>query len=253
MNITSTPPESFPGKEFSQQWGDESIYEIDHVQYAHTTGVGETIVIPDIEYRAVAEVTWGSETEYIDGGAAKIGEALLDEDQRQAIEKAKEIEQRRAAEDPTVSNFVGLRQVRYDNNGQLYICMPKEGGRLQSSDPFAVARSVEKLGIIDFATATLGYYGFFKFNAADIGEFVPVELKDKANAYVMIDDPRVIVGVNGEYDYQIVKMLLLDVETDLEFPLDQLDRTERIVIVEEDGTETVKIYNPGKQEVQNLV
>jgi len=246
MNILRTPPAGFPGEDMSLQWGSEFIYETDYVRYGRTTGSDAITVVPDIAYRVCSEVDWGPEEKYVDSSAGKIGEELLDERQKQAIETAKEIAARRASHDPTLDNFVNLRKLALDNNDQIYICESEEGGRLQSSKPAAAVRDAHGLGIIDFATATLGYYGLFKFNARDIDEFLPPELAGVANSYMTIDEPRVVVGPNGEYDYQIAKLMLFRVESDLDYPLDQLDRTVRIVTVEEDGSETINIYDPDK-------
>lgn len=247
MNITDTLPEAFPGKDLSTKWGGEYIYELSHVRYGRTTDTDEIITIPDIEYRAFAEMAYGLSDRYIDSGAGKIGEEVLTSGQLRAIKIAGQIETRRQAEDPTLDNFVSLRKIKLDNNEQMYICSPREGASLDSDVPFAAVGSAKKLGIIDFATAVQGYYGFFKYNARDIDEFIPEELAGQANAYSIIDEPRIVVGANGERDYQIVKILLLDVDSDLDFNLKLLDRTVRIIRVDNDGTETVTTFDPDKE------
>lgn len=244
MNITSTIPESFPGAEFSLQWGEECIYGEHYLRYGHGTSSDELQVFPDIGYRAFSAMDWGDEVKYIEGPAGKVGEAILDEGQQRAIEIAKQIKARREQQDPTLESFVSLRKVGIDNNGQLFIYTPEEGARLQGDKPFAAVKEAKQLGIIDFATATQGYYGIFKFEASDIDHFVPDEILGEANAYYSVDEPRVVVSEDGEHDYQIAKFMLLKVESDLDYPLNLLDRTVRIITVEEDGTETVSVYDP---------
>lgn len=247
MNFLDKPPENFPGKEFGLEWGTpdmrEYIYEINYVDYATTTS-GQQLVIPDIWYRALAEADAGLYGHpYVDSAAGKVGVDLLTEPQQEALRIADSIEQKRKDESPERNSFAGTRELKRDNNGVLYITRTDEGARLQDSEPFAAVSQAQVLGYIDFATTTRGYYGFFKYDKADLEAFTPNELAG-ANAYMIIDEPRVVVGKNGEHDYQIARVMLLDAQADLDFPLDQLDRTSRIVVVEEDGTETVHVYNP---------
>ena len=247
MNLIDSYPEHFPGKEFALQWGTpenpEHIYEINYVDYCTTTS-GQVLAIPDIWYRALTEVDasfW--KHPYIDSGAGRIGIELLTDSQRKALEIATQIDELRKDENPERNTFAGIREVKRDRNGALYITSTEEGSRLQGDEPFAAVSKAEVMGVIDFATTVRGYYGFFKYDKADLDAFIPTELAG-ANAYMVIDEPRVVVGINGEHDFQIARIMLLDAQSDLDFPVSLLDRTVRIVTVEEDGTETVHVYDP---------
>lgn len=232
MNITNQIPEHFPGKEFSRQWGREYIYEIDWIRVGTTTSDSQ-LVVPAIEYRAFAELNtefW--KAPYLDCAAGKIGEGLLNEGQRQAVQIAAGIEKQIKNDDPELNTFASLREVKLDRNGLLYVTTTEEGSRLQGDEPFAAVRNVKALGVVDFATSVRGYYGFFKYDKADLSAFVPDDLLDIANGYAWIDEPRVVVGPNGEHDYQVARMMLLQVETDLDFPLESIDTSLPDIIVE---------------------
>jgi len=247
MNLIDAYPEHFPGKEFSLRWGTEEnpeyIYEIDYVDYATTTS-GQVLAIPDIWYRALTEVDvtqWRHP--YIDSAAGKVGIELLTDSQLKALEIATHIDTLQKEESPERNTFAGIREIKRDRNGVLYITGTEEGARLQDDEPFAAVSKAKVLGFIDFATTTRGYHGFFKYDKADLEAFIPDELVG-ANAYMMIDEPRVVVGKNCEHDFQIARVMLLDAQSDLDFSLSSLDRTLRIITVEEDGTETVHVYDP---------
>lgn len=235
MNLIDDYPEHFPGKEFSLQWGTpedpEYIYEINYVDYATTTS-GQTLAIPDIWYRSLAEVDisiWGHP--YTDSGAGKIGIELLTDSQQKALETAAHIDELRRSESPERNTFAGIREVKRDRNGALYITSTEEGARLQDDEPIGAVSNAKTLGVIDFATATRGYYGYFKYDKADLEAFIPEELAG-VNAYMVIDNPRVVVGENGEHDFQIARIMLLNAQLDLDSPVGLLDRTVRIITVE---------------------
>ncbi|MEK7059307.1 MAG: hypothetical protein AAB971_00945 [Patescibacteria group bacterium] len=236
MYLSDQPNEHFPGKELSLQWGEgqhaEYIYEIGWLKHGVTTS-GDRVILPDIEYRTYAEWPKRDEPgiEYVDGGAGKIGEHLLTDGQREAIEKARQIEVQKDEESPDVNTFASMRELAVAKNDVVYARAPEEGMRLHEDEPFCAVKSLRRLGVVDFATAVGGYYGFFKYEQADLDAFVPDELKGIANAFTFVDEPRVVVGPNGEHNYQIARIMLFEAEADLDYPSEQLEPRRPILVV----------------------
>lgn len=226
MQMSDTIPEHFPGKEFClsdpMERYPEYIYELNWLKFAKTTQ-GSPVVIPYIEYRAFVELDTSIWTmPYADASASKIAFNLLTESQQQAIVRAQVVEQQIKDADPIHNEFVGLRRLDVDNNGLIYVSESEEGSSLHNERPFAAAKSVEALGTIDFATSVRGYYGWFKYDEADIDASVPNNLADRANAYTRIDQPRLVTGLDSESDYHIARVMLLDVEIDNVFPRNRI-------------------------------
>jgi hypothetical protein len=221
--FTDTIPRDFPGKEFAIQAGtppyEEYVYELDYIRYGRTT-TGQTVVVPDISYRAFAEMgSTFQDAPYADALAPKIGEELLDDSQKNAIAIADTIKEKRDAQDPSLnSSFAHLREMAIDKSGLLYIASSEEGAKLHDKEPFAAVMLVRSLCMVDFATEIFGQHVFFKYDQADVRAFVPEHLRNTANAYVCADMPRIVMDSEGEYTHHIAKFMLFNVMSDMGFP-----------------------------------
>lgn len=224
MSIPDNIPEYFPGKEFATDvsWGrwENYLYERCWLRHAHTTN-GQQIALPLIEYRFAG---WSKDPEDsfgVDESAYRITYDLLDDSQKAAIAKARRLGALRRSEDPNRNTFAGLRALGITKDRLIYTCAPEEGQVLHNDVPFCAVKSLDVLGIVDFATETWGYYGFFEYDQADMDAFVPPALYGQANAYLFIDDKRIVIDSNGKDDIHIAKVMLLRVESDLDFPIER--------------------------------
>lgn len=214
-------PNQFPGEEFSHVYRDHKTvgyeYEVNSIQYVHTA-LGDLLALPEIDYHIRLE-TGGK---VYDNPTNKIDVALLDESQKEAVHKAAVIEHVRQ-EYPTLDAWPHLRKVKATGAGLLYICAPKEGFTRIIEEPYAALKTVKPLGVVDFATPIRGYYTSFRYNEADIEEFIGTEMID-ADAYAFISKARTIFDDEGNYDhkYQIAKLMLFATETDMAYPLARL-------------------------------
>lgn len=243
MNFVHEIPKEFPGEEFALRWdydngGGEFIYEVNGIRYGNTTS-GEAFGLPKVQYWALSEIDFDMPNgeKYIDSPAAKVGYEILDESQLAAVGVAKAIEAQIKEQDPSRNTFAHLREVRISEDGLVYVTQTEEGAMLQPDEPLAAVEAIRSLGVVDFATSTRGYYGFFKYDKADLGAFIPDEIANEVNAYAVIDDPRIVTSVDGEsgYDYQIAKLMLFNVKTDLDYPAETIEPTKIRFITAEDS------------------
>lgn len=209
-------------------WPTEYHYQISNVRPYRTT-TGQVGHLPDIAYRAYAYGSDDKRTLY-DGSAPSVPREMVTPEQRQAIALAHSLEEQRRNQDPDRSVFSHLRRVEIDNSGLLYVAAPEEGKGMDRVEPYAAAKAVEQLAIVDFATIYNEGTNrkFFRYDQADITHFVPEEAEN-ANSYAFIDDQRLVYpqeefvyrgrGSEQGPEAQVGKIMLLNVETDMRFPV----------------------------------
>lgn len=218
-------PSDFPGKEKALKWDTgsrmpEYLYDSTETFTGKTT-VGEDFEMPFTTHLAMAELDYevaGGER-YIVSGANKIGIELLTDEQLAAVAIADKIQKQIDVEDPTRNTVAHIKRVMINEDGVL--CITKSNGNTDflSSKPTAAVKHVESLGAVTFATTLRGYKGVFTYDKADIGAFVPADLAGEVNAFAVVDNPRLVNDEDGHDEFQIARLMLLNVEADSDYPL----------------------------------
>lgn len=230
MRTLESSPEHFPGVEFSQvkdhsgtnSWIDdgpiEYCYEIYGLRQFHTADGGPQN-LPVIEYRTLitGSTLYGADG-YEDKASAYIYREHMSGAQQEALQKAIEIEDFGYDTEDPLTSFIGLHAVRADLNGLLYASSVSKGGFMTAGTTLAPVQSLQKLGVIDFATSARSHSSVFQYDSTEVGLFVPESLQGDANAYAQIDHPRIVSEVPSSVDYHTVKMMLLNVQLDLRQP-----------------------------------
>lgn len=211
-------PDHYPGDEFSRPtrtWygGTFQLYELYHVVHAHTT-TGQAVLLPQIEHRSLVD----SGVLTSDSITQVIPRAHLSDLQRRAVEKAAHLRSLRERGAPS-NTFPYLRKLTVAPDGLLWVCAAEEGIRMDHDQPQAAVRAVGYLGDISIASARYGGHPVDspRYDQADLIEFVPGELADRANAYAFMDAGHGWRAVAGENDpeYRIAQVRLFEVTTDL--------------------------------------
>jgi hypothetical protein len=212
-------PDRYPSDEFSRPnrvWygGTFRFYELGRVVYAHTT-IAQSVLLPQIEHRSLVD----SGVLTSDGVAEVIPEAHLDDLKKRAVEKAAYLRSLRE-QGPPVGTFPYLRKLTVASDGLLWVCAPEEGIRMDQDHPQDAVCSASALGDITIASARYGGHPVDspRYDQADLIEFVPGELADRANAYAFMcagHGWRAVVG-EGDSEYRIAQVRLFEVTTDLE-------------------------------------
>lgn len=268
ISIVESKPATLPDDEYAMlsfdvpheygfRWS-ERIYEQVDLKYAQTTN-RDTVILPNISYPNFSEFTRPPRPrgflagmkhvvrERRDMRDAKAGnfdpslkvyfsdlaglpESTLSKSQLRAITRAAQLQKMRENGDPLVTSFSFLRRMDADEAGLLYVAAEREGNGMDTLTPAAAVKSATFIGDIDFATATQGYPGCFRYHQSDIDSFIPDDMRAVTenpddtealpNAYVFMNAGRNVTTDQG--DYQLTRLRLFNVQTDMEFPLTSL-------------------------------
>lgn len=211
-------PRYYPGDEFTRPNTVNGItskfYELYHLVHAVTTS-GQTVILPLIEHRALLEP---GDVSTCDGSENIIPINHMDESQIRALKKAQRLKSLRDHEVP-VNTFPYLRKLIVGEQGLLWVCAAEEGIRSDSDTPYAPVKSAVALADIDVASATYGHYRIPRYDQADLNEFIPPEVAERANAYAFMDADSGWRAVTGADDpeYRVAKIRLFDITTDMTY------------------------------------
>jgi hypothetical protein len=239
MREVDSYPRDFPGTQACRVAHDvegsnrtvEYFYDIWSERRARTT-TGAEICLPQVDHRCVAELTVsGYGTMLYAGRATGLNRKGLTEEERQAIEIASLLAEKREAQDPTVTEFPMLHRLDVGKNGVAYLVQSREGPGIDTANIYMPVASALCLGTVVCAT-TIHNEGYLMldYHQADIEQFVPEAVRDRVNAYSRASvSAQTVSDPEGTPLFHVWQVGLLDVVTDQSLSVGELEEIASLI------------------------